>query len=145
MALKFMNYEVQSSKNLTSLLAEMKDELKDFAQTRVTMLRAELKEKARALKSVAPLGVVAIVFLATSYLLITLALVGLIVAGLLGNPYRWAIAFGCVGFLWGIVGASAAYFVRRNLMQAKGLLPRRTVEVLKADKLWIQSEMRNQI
>jgi uncharacterized membrane protein YqjE len=81
--------------------------------------------------------------LLTAYLLLTLALVGLVLAAVPDNPYRWAIAFACVGVLWTILGAGAGYFAYREL-QLKGLMPKRTVEVLKEDKVWIQSEVKNQ-
>lgn len=139
-----MNHEVQNGKNLIALLSDMKEELKDFVQTRAAMLKAELEEKARSVKAAAPLGAIAILFLGTAYLLITLALVGLIVAALADNPYRWAIGFACIGVLWAIMGAASAY-AAKSALASKGLVPKRTVEVLKADKLWIQSEVRNQI
>jgi uncharacterized membrane protein YqjE len=139
-----MNHDVQNGRNLTTLLSEMKDELKDFIQTRVAMFKAELQEKIGILKSAAPLAIAGILLLGTAYLLLTLALVGLVLAAIPDNPYRWAIAFAAVGLLWLIMGAAAAYFAYREF-QLKGLLPRRTVEVLKADKVWIQSEVKNQV
>jgi uncharacterized membrane protein YqjE len=139
-----MNHEVHNARNLASLLSEMKEELKDFIQTRVAMFKAELKEKVRMLKAAAPLAAIGLVLLLTAYLLLTLAVVGLVLAAVPNNPYRWAIAFACVGLLWGILGAGAAYFAYREL-QLKGLMPKRTVEVLKEDKVWIQSEVKNQV
>jgi len=139
-----MNNEVHNGRNLASLLSEMKEELKDFIQTRVAMFKAELQEKVRVLKAAAPLAIIGLVLLMTAYLLLTLALVGLVLAAVPDNPYRWAIAFGCVGVLWLILGAGAGYFAYREL-QLKGLMPKRTVEVLKEDKVWIQAEVKNQI
>jgi uncharacterized membrane protein YqjE len=139
-----MNHDVHNGRNLTTLLSEMRDELKDFIQTRVAMFKAELQEKIAILKSAAPLAVAGILLLLTAYFLLTLALVGLVLAAVPDNPYRWAIAFAAVGLLWLIMGAAAAYFAYREF-QLKGLLPKRTVEVLKADKVWIQSEVKNQV
>jgi uncharacterized membrane protein YqjE len=139
-----MNHEVNNGRNLASLLSEMKEELKDFIQTRVAMFKAELQEKVQILKAAAPLAIIGLVLLSTAYLLLTLALVGLIAAAIPDNAYRFAIAFAAIGVLWAIIGAIAAYFAYREL-QLKGLMPKRTVEVLKEDKVWIQSEVKNQV
>lgn len=139
-----MNHEVPNDKNVAALLSEMKEQLKEFAQTRFAMLKAELQEKVRVAKASAPLAVIGILLLSTAYLLLTIALVGLIAAAFPHNPFRWAIAFGLIGVLWAILGAGAAYAAIRAIM-SKGLAPRRTVEVLKADKLWFQSEVKSQI
>lgn len=139
-----MHTEIHNGRNLASLLSEMKEELKDFVQTRIAMLKAELHEKAQILKTAAPLAIVGLLLLGTAYILITLAVVGLVAAFFVNNPYRWAIAFAVVGVLWAILGGIAGYFAYREL-QLKGLMPKRTVEVLKGDKLWIQAEVKNQI
>jgi uncharacterized membrane protein YqjE len=139
-----MNHDVHNGRDLTALLSEMKDELKDVIQTRVAMFKMELQEKIAILKSAAPLAVAGILLLGTAYLLLTLALVGLVLAAFPDNPYRWAIAFAAVGVLWLIMGSAAAYFAYREF-QLKGLMPKRTVEMLKEDKQWIQQEVKNQI
>lgn len=132
---------INNGKSVASLLAEMKQELLDFVQTRVTMFKVELQEKVRVVKAAAPLAVIGAVFLLTAYLLFTLALVALVFAFLTDNEYRWCIAFAAVGVLWLILGGIAAYMAKREL-EVKGLLPKRTVEVLKEDKMWIQSEVK---
>jgi uncharacterized membrane protein YqjE len=136
-----MNHEVHTEKNLTTLLAEMKQELQDFVQTRVAMFKVELQEKVRVLKAAAPLAVIAAVMGLTAFLLFTLALVGLLFVFLPANEYRWCLAFLGIAILWSIVGGIAGYLAKREL-EVKGLLPKRTVEVLKEDKVWIQSEVR---
>ena len=138
-----MNNEVNinNGKSVASLFAEMKQELQDFVQTRVTMFKVELQEKVRVVKAAAPLGVIGAVLLLTAYLLFTLALVALVFAFLPDNAYRWSIAFAAIGVLWSILGAIAAYMAKREL-EVSGLLPKRTVEVLKEDKMWIQSEVK---
>ncbi len=139
-----MIHEIHNGKNLPTLLTEMKEELKDFVQTRIAMLKAEVGEKLGVLKTAAPLAAAAILLLSTAYFLFTLALVGLIVAALADNPYRWFIAFLCIAFLWSILGGIAAYLAKREL-EVKGLMPNRTIEVLKGDKMWVQSEVKHQI
>ena len=132
---------INNGKSVAALFAEMKQELQDFVQTRVTMFKVELQEKVRVMKAAAPLAVIGAVLLLTAYLLFTLALVSLVFAFLPDNAYRWCIAFAAIGLLWLILGGIAAYMAKREL-EVKGLLPKRTVEVLKEDKMWIQSEVK---
>ncbi|MFL6306451.1 MAG: phage holin family protein [Candidatus Sulfotelmatobacter sp.] len=132
---------INNGKSVAALFAEMKQELQDFVQTRVTMFKVELQEKVRVVKAAAPLAVIGAVLLLTAYLLLTLALVALVFALLPDNAYRWCIAFAAIGVLWLILGGIAAYMAKREL-EVKGLLPKRTVEVLKEDKMWIQTEVK---
>jgi len=139
-----MNTEVKNGRSLASTLAEMKIELLDFLNTRIELLKTELQEKGKILKAAAPLGALGALLLATAYLLFTLALVSLVVVAFQDNPYRWFFAFLIVAFAWTVFGAIALYFAKREL-EMKTLLPQRTIEVLKGDKIWIQAEVKNQV
>jgi uncharacterized membrane protein len=142
-----MNTEVNNGMNgrtVGSILSDTKEELKDFLETRIAMFKSELGDKLAMVKSAAPLAVVGILFLLTAYFLFTLGLVGAIVAFLPENPYRWCIAFFAIGLLWAIVGGLTAYFAIREF-KLKELMPKRTMQVLKEDKMWIQSEVRNRV
>ena len=139
-----MNTEVNNGRTVGSILSDTKEELKEFLETRIAMLRTELSDKMAMVKAAAPLAVVGIVFLVTAYVLFTLGLVGVIVAFLPDNPYRWCIAFFAIAFLWGIIGGLTSYFAMREF-KLKELMPRRTMQVLKEDKMWIQSEVRNRV
>jgi hypothetical protein len=86
----------------------------------------------------------ALVLLGTAYMLFTLALVGLVLALLPANPFRWCLAFLAVAVLWSIVGTVAAIIAKRRF-SLKELVPNRTIGVLKDDGIWIQSEVKDQI
>ena len=142
-----MNTEVShlhNGRTVGSILSDTKDELKEFLETRITMLRTELGEKMAMLKSAAPLAIVGILFLVTAYMLFTLGLVAAIVAFLPQNPYRWCIAFFAIAVLWGLIGGICTYMAVREF-QVKELLPKRTMQVLKEDKVWLQSEVRSRV
>lgn len=139
-----MNHDVHNGKPVAAILSDAKEELKEFIQTRLAMLRKELRERLRILKIAGPLAAAAVVFLSTAYLLFTFTLVGLVVAFLRSSPYRWCLAFLSVALLWTIIGGVAGYFAWRKF-QFKELLPKDTFNVLKEDKIWIQSEVRNRI
>ena len=135
---------LHNGRTVGSILSDTKDELKEFLETRITMLRTELGEKMAMLKSAAPLAIVGILFLVTAYMLFTLGLVGAIVAFLPQNPYRWCIAFFAIAVLWGLIGGICTYMAVREF-QVKELLPKRTMQVLKEDKVWLQSEVRSRV
>ena len=139
-----MNGEMHNGRSFASILTDTKQELMEFLDTRITMLKAEMREKTAMLKTAAPLAIVGLVMLCTAYMLLTLALVGLIVAFLPTNPFRWAIAFAAVAVLWSIIGGVAAYFAKRQF-EGRELMPSRTLGVLKQDKVWLQAEVKNQI
>lgn len=139
-----MNTEVKNGRSLASTLAEMKIELLDFLDTRIELLKTELREKMSILKAAAPLGALGALLLLTAYLLFTLALVSLIVVAFQDNPYRWFFALLIVAFAWAVFGGIAVYFAKREF-EMTTLLPQRTIEVLKGDKIWIQAEVKNQV
>ena len=134
----------QNGRSIASVLNDLKQELKDFLETRIQLLKSEIQEKMAMLKLAAPLAVVAVVFAGTAYLLLTLALVDLVSVAFLDNTYRWFLAFLIVGVVWLIVAAMAGYFALRE-MRARALAPQRTIQVLKGDKAWLQSEAKSQI
>lgn len=133
-----------NGRSVAAVLIETKEELKQFVMTRIAMLRTEVGEKLKTLKLSAPLAAAGILLLATAYLLFTIALVGLAYALLPDTPYRWCLAFLVVAVLWSILGGMAGYFAKREL-ELKALLPTKTMNVLKGDKIWIQAEVKNQI
>ena len=134
----------ENGRRVADILVEMKAELVEFVQTRTTMLRTELLERWKTLRVAIPLAGVAAMLLSTAFLLLTGALVGLVAAAFPNSIYRWF--FGCliVAVFWGIVGAAAGYFAIREF-QVRSLLPQRTLNVLKGDKLWIETEVRNRV
>jgi hypothetical protein len=87
-----------------------------------------------------PLAGAAVLLLLTAYLLITVALAAAIAAAFASSPYRWFFGFGIVGVVWALLGAVAGYFAKREL-ELKTLAPKRTIEVLKGDKVWLQKEV----
>jgi hypothetical protein len=130
-------------RSLKAVIAEVREEVKDFISIRLRMAKAELQETFRGAKVAAPLSLVALAFISTGFLMLTLAAVAVIAAAFAGRPYAWFYAFAIVGILmWCIGGATAGFFAYNAIR--RGWFPKRTVEVLKADTLWIQSETRSQ-
>ena len=139
-----MNQRMNNGRSIAAVLTDTKEELKQFVETRIAMLKTEVREKLKTLKLAAPLAAAGILLIGTAYLLFTIALVGLVYAFLPDNAYRWCLAFLVVAVLWFTLGGIAAYFAKREF-ELKGLLPTKTINVLKGDKIWIQAEVKNQI
>jgi uncharacterized membrane protein YqjE len=139
-----MNHDTSNGRNVAAVLADMKEEIKEFVRTRLALLKTELQEKAKILKVAAPLAIVGILLLLTAYALFTLAIVCLVYAFLPESAFRWFFAFLAVAVAWSLLGGIIAYFAKREF-ELRGLMPKKTIDVLKGDKVWIQSEVRNQI
>ncbi len=135
-----MNADPAQERSLAEIIAKLKQELTDFVSTRSELLRHELQEKAGMIKAVAPLAAMAVVFLSTAYLLFTLALISLLaVVFFAGNPYAFFFSFLIVGFVWLVIGGVAALVVKHQIHE-HGIMPRKTMEVWKADKIWLRHE-----
>ena len=132
-------HSIPNGRSLAQVVADIKEEFQDFVQTRIKLFKTETQQKLQLLKVAAVLAGLAIVMLATAYILLTVGLVAVIAALLANNPYHWVFGFFGVAILWGLIGGIAAYFAKREFA-LKGIVPRRTFEVLRNDKIWMQHE-----
>jgi hypothetical protein len=132
------------SKTVPEALTEIKDELKDFVATRAAMLRSELNDKLRNIRTAAPVMVLGLVVLWTAWLLFTAFLVCIIAQAFAPNPWAFSISFVLVSALYLIVGGAAAYLGWKQLRES-GLKPQRTIHVLEQDRIWLQTEAKSQL
>lgn len=132
---------MHTEKSIATILAETKDELKQFVTTRVNILKAEMDEKISRIKSVIPLAVVAALFLLSAWGVFTFALIALLHSLFLPSAYAWLWASLIVTAVYMLVGGIAgarAYSAIKNT----SLTPSRTLKVLQQDQVWIQNEAR---
>src|ERR687888_475347 len=61
-----MPSETYNGRSLTEIVADLKEETKEFVRTRVEMFKSELQEKLGMLKVAAPLGAVGALVLTTA-------------------------------------------------------------------------------
>ncbi len=137
-----VHYHNGSDRSLSSIVAEIKDELKEFVNTRVEMVKAELQETMSAARTAVPLTIIALALFTTGFLLLTMAAVVLVAFAFAGSALAWFYAAIIVAFVWFCLGASAAFFAY-NAFRSHSRFPQRTVQVLKADKAWLQNEARS--
>jgi Putative Actinobacterial Holin-X, holin superfamily III len=129
---------------LSETVSEAVNEFRAFIETRIAMLRSEMRENLANLKFAAPLLVVGALFGVSAWLLWTGALVAIINVAFQGSPYGPFFSLVCVAFLYTVFGA-AAIWMALGRINRKGLMPERTMQVLKEDKVWLQEESRTQL
>ncbi len=139
-----MSANVENGKSLAGVVAELKEESKEFVTTRLAMLQAEMKEKISAWKTALPLLVIGAVMLATAWLLLTGALVAVIYVAFAGSIWAAFLALIIVCIAYAIAGGMALWIAKSKWQEA-GVAPKRTLRVLKDDQLWISNEARAQI
>ena len=119
-------------------------EFKVFVETRIAMLRAEMRENMKNLKFAAPLLVTGVLFGATAWLVLTGALVAVIAMAFHDTAYAPFIALIIVGVFYAAVAACAIWMAMGRLSK-QGIMPERTINVLKEDKVWLQQEAKTQL
>jgi uncharacterized membrane protein YqjE len=133
--------EAIRSKPLAEILLDIKHELLSFAETRVRLFHSEFKETAESMKRWVPLAATAAILLGTAYLLLTAAVVSLVSFLFVNNQFRWPIAFSIVGGVE-VLGGVIAIARARNALRKRGTFPMKTVEILKADSMWLKDEVK---
>ena len=133
--------EANHARSLGVIVSELREELKQFLNTRFRMLKAELHDGLSAIRVAVPLALVTLMFVVTGFLLISAAVVTIVASAFAGTPYAWFYGLIIVGVLWFIIAGIAAFFAY-NGFRSKPVFPKRTLEVLKADKTWLESETR---
>ncbi len=131
-------------RSVAGVLAEIKEEVKEFVQTRIEMLKSEMKDKISSWKTAVPLIAIGLVFAATAWFVLTAALISIIAEAFYPSRFAYFFSFVIVGVVYALVGVISATFAMRELRQ-HGVMPERTVRVLKQDQVWIQTEARQQV
>lgn len=130
---------MHNEKSIGAVLAETKEELKDFIQTRLAILKAELSSKVKSWKAVIPMAVIAAVLLLTAWFAVTFTLVALLAGLFQPRPLAWFFGGAIVSVVYLLIGAVMGKSAL-NRIKAVQMVPTRTLEVLKQDQIWIQKE-----
>lgn len=132
---------MHTEKSLATLLAETRDELKEFVVTRVGILKAEIEEKIRTWKYVIPIMLIAAALLWAGFMTLTFALVALLHGMFMPSPFAWLWGALIVGGVYLVLAIGIGWFAYSEL-SAQGIAPTRTLKVLKQDQVWLQNEAR---
>lgn len=133
-----------NGRSLGATVNEVKEEFKQFAETRIAMLQSEMKEKVALIKASAPMLAIGAVLGGVAFLVLTGALICLIHMAFAQSAWGWFYAFLIVGVVYAVFGGIAGFMGYQNLTK-HGLTPERTIKVLKDDKIWLQNEARTQL
>jgi hypothetical protein len=133
----------QPERPLSETLNDAKVKFKDFVETRIAMLRSETKDIIAQVKFAAPLLVVGAIFGVTAWLALSAALAALIAVAFRPSPYAAFLGLLIVGVAEAII-AAIALWMGYGRLKANSLMPERTLNVLKQDKVWLENEMRTQ-
>lgn len=135
---------IENGRSLAGVIHELKDELKEFIQTRIAMLKSEMQDKVASWKTAGIMIAIAAVLGLTAWLLLTGALVSVVAAAFYPSRFAYFFAFVIVGLAYliiaGLMGAFAASEIKR-----RGVMPERTIRVLKQDQVWLQNEARQRV
>lgn len=132
----------ENGRTLAGVVNELKTELKEFLQTRIDMARSELRDKLKAWRIALPLMVVAALLLITAWLVLTACLVCLVAMAFYPNPWAYVFATLILGALCLLGGGFCAMAAVRGFRE-QGVMPQRTLQVLKEDKVWLQKEAKS--
>ncbi len=132
---------MQTDKSLAGLIAETKQEIREFVTTRLGLLKAEFSEKARIFKYAIPLLLVTAALLLAAWMTLTFALIALLHGVFLPGPYAWFWAALIIGGAYLVLGIVVGWFAYSEI-KSVGVAPNRTLQVLKQDQIWLQNEVR---
>lgn len=127
-----------NGKSFADVIYEVKDELKDFLDTRLQMLVSEMKQKLSVWRLALPGFIMAAILGFLGFVLLSFALVAAI-----ANAIGWGWSAAVVGVFY-CMAAGGIAFLAYGEIKSQGVTPERTLRVLKQDKIWLQREARRQ-
>jgi len=132
------------NESLPSLFSRLGDDVMQLFDTKMSLLKVELKEEAntyaRGGAMIAVGGVIAAIGFALLNVALAFGISVLLVNVDISQPARYAIGFVTAGVLYLIVGAIIVSTMKKRLAR-QSLVPDRTVEELRKDKQWLKNEI----
>ncbi|MFN2499674.1 MAG: phage holin family protein [Pyrinomonadaceae bacterium] len=132
------------NESLPSLFSRLGDDVMQLFDTKISLLKVELKEEAntyaRGGAMIAVGGVIAAIGFALLNVALAFGISALIANMEISQPAKYAIGFVAAGVLYLIVGAIIVSTMKNRLAR-QSLVPDRTVEELRKDKQWLKNEI----
>ena len=132
------------NESLPSLFSRLGDDVMQLFDTKMSLLKVELKEEAqtyaRGGAMIAVGGVVAAIGFALLNVALAFGVSILFIHMDLSQPARYAIGFLTAGVLYLIIGAIIVTAMKNRLAK-QNLVPDRTVAELRKDKQWLKNEL----
>ena len=132
------------NESLPSLFTRLGDDVMQLFDTKMSLLKVELKEEAnnyaRGGAMIAVGGVIASIGFALLNVALAFGIATLISDINISQPAKYAIGFVTAGVLYLIVGAIIVTTMKNRLAK-QNLVPDRTVAELRKDKQWLKNEL----
>ena len=132
------------TESLPSLVGRLGEDVMQLFDTKVSLLKVELREEANAYArgavAMALGGIVAAVGFALLNVAIAFGVSTLFATTSLSQPARYALGFVLTGLFYLVIGGIVVLATKSRLAK-QGLLPNRTVEELRKDKQWLKNEL----
>jgi uncharacterized membrane protein YqjE len=130
--------------NLPSLFSRLGDDVMQLFDTKMSLLKVELKEEASAYAHggamIAVGGVIAAIGFALLNVAVAFGISVLLASVDISQAARYAIGFLAAGVLYLIIGGIIVRTMKNRLAK-QSLVPDRTVEELRKDKQWLKNEI----
>jgi len=132
------------NENLPSLFSRLGDDVMQLFDTKMSLLKVELKEEANAYARGGAMIAVGGVIAAIGFALLNVAIafgISVLLANVdISQPAKYAIGFLAAGVIYLIVGAIIVTAMKRRLAK-QHIVPDRTVAELRKDKQWLKNEL----
>jgi uncharacterized membrane protein YqjE len=134
----------KTDENLPSLFSRLGDDVMQLFDTKMSLLKVELKEEANAYAQSGIMigvgGIIAAIGFALLNVALAFGISTLFAETSLSQPAKYAVGFVSAGVLYLIIGA-VIVSVMKNRLAKQNLVPNRTVEELRKDKQWLKNEL----
>ena len=134
----------KSDETLPSLVGRLGDDVMQLFDTKLSLLKVELKEEVneyvRDGVMIAVGGIIAAIGFALLNVALAFGISVLFANADLSQPAKYAIGFVSAGLLYLVVGA-VLIVTMKNRLAKQSLVPDRTVEELRKDKQWLKNEL----
>jgi uncharacterized membrane protein YqjE len=132
------------NESLPTLFSRLGDDVMQLFDTKMSLLKVEIKEEANEYARDGAMIAVGGVIAAIGFALLNVALafgISILFADTaLSQPAKYAIGFVSTGILYLIVGTIIISAMKSRLAK-QNLIPDRTVEELRKDKQWLKNEL----
>ena len=132
------------TESLPTLVGRLGDDVMQLFDTKLSLLKVELKEEASGYARSGVMMAVGGIIAAIGFALLNVALAFGIATLLndvdISQPARYAVGFVAAGLLYLIVGGIMVSAMKNKLAK-QHLVPDRTVEELRKDKQWLKNEL----
>jgi uncharacterized membrane protein YqjE len=134
----------KTDESLPSLFSRLGDDIMQLFETKMSLLKVEIKEEANEYARdgimIGVGGIIAAIGFALLNVALAFGISTLFAEANLSQPAKYAIGFVSAGVLYLIIGA-IIISVMKSRLSKQHLVPDRTVEELRKDKQWLKNEL----